>query len=151
MPYSIGEVSEHTGIAASTLRYYDKEGLLPFVERTPGGIRMFSDADLDSLHVIDCLKKTGLSIKDIRRFMDWSREGSSTFGARLEMFRERRTAVRAQMEELQRALDLIEYKCWYYGAAIEAGTDEGLADLPIEQLPEQARPARRRMDDSRSA
>ena len=151
MPYSIGEVSERTGIAASTLRYYDKEGLLPFVGRTPGGIRVFDDADLDSLRVIDCLKKTGLSIREIKQFMDWCREGSATFGNRLAMFRERRDAVQAQMEELQRALDMIEYKCWYYEAALAAGTDDGLADVPADQLPEKARPARRRMDEASAA
>ena len=151
MPYSIGEVSERTGIAASTLRYYDKEGLLPFVGRTPGGIRVFDDADLDSLRVIDCLKKTGMPIKDIKQFMDWCRQGSETFGDRLEMFRERRTAVQAQMDELQRALDMIEYKCWYYEAALAAGTDDGLADVPADRLPERARPARRRMDEELGA
>ena len=83
--------------------------------------------------------------------MDWCREGSETFGDRLEMFRERRDAVQAQMEELQRALDMIEYKCWYYEAALAAGTDDGLADVPADRLPERARPARRRMDEELGA
>ena len=69
MPYTIGQMAEKLGVAPSTLRYYDKEGLLPFVERTAGGIRIFSDGDLETLKIINCLKDTGMQIKDIRNFM----------------------------------------------------------------------------------
>lgn len=61
MFYTVGEMAKHLGVAPSTLRYYDKEGLLPFVERSSGGIRMFKDADFEWLQVIECLKKTGMS------------------------------------------------------------------------------------------
>lgn len=67
MPYTIGEVACKVGITASTLRYYDKEGLLPQVGRTEGGNRAFSDADLETLRMIECLKSTGMPIRDIRR------------------------------------------------------------------------------------
>ena len=69
MPYTIGQMAEKLGVAPSTLRYYDKEGLLPFVERTAGGIRIFSDGDLETLKIINCLKDTGMQIKDIRNFI----------------------------------------------------------------------------------
>ena len=68
MFYTVGEMAKRMGVAASTLRYYDKEGLLPFVERSDGGIRMFKDSDMESLAMIECLKKTGMSIKDIKLF-----------------------------------------------------------------------------------
>lgn len=57
MFYTVGEMAKRMGVAASTLRYYDKEGLLPFVERSDGGIRMFKDSDMESLAMIECLKK----------------------------------------------------------------------------------------------
>ena len=66
MVYTVGEMAKLLGITASTLRYYDKEGLLPFVERSSGGIRMFQESDFEWLQVIGCMKKAGMSIKDIR-------------------------------------------------------------------------------------
>ena len=67
--YTIGQVSELFGLPISTLRYYDKEGLLPFVERSPGGIRLFRETDVEWLNVIGCLKSAGMSIGDIREYI----------------------------------------------------------------------------------
>ena len=72
--YTIGQVSEMFGIPISTLRYYDKQGLFPGLERA-SGIRKFGDRELETLRVIECLKRSGLEIKDIRQFMDWCGEG----------------------------------------------------------------------------
>ena len=83
--YSIGQVSEKFNLPVSTLRYYDKEGLLPNIERS-SGIRKFSDRDLETLNVIECLKKSGLEIKDIRQFIQWCAEGNGTYSKRLELF-----------------------------------------------------------------
>ena len=68
--YSIGEVSEMFDLPVSTLRYYDKEGLFPDMMRV-SGIRKFSDRELETLRVIECLKKSGMEIKDIRQFIEW--------------------------------------------------------------------------------
>ena len=57
MMYTVGEMAKLLGVPASTLRYYDKEGLLPFVERSPGGMRMFQEKDYEWLQIIGCLKK----------------------------------------------------------------------------------------------
>ncbi|HCT16945.1 MAG TPA: MerR family transcriptional regulator, partial [Ruminococcaceae bacterium] len=83
--YSIGQVSEKFSMPVSTLRYYDKEGLFPHMERS-SGIRQFSDRELEALHIIECLKKSGLEIKDIKQFMVWCTEGSSTYPQRHELF-----------------------------------------------------------------
>ena len=64
MRYSIGQVAQKMGLTAHTLRYYDKEGLLPFVKKNSSGLRMFSDEDIDWLVVIECLKGTGMQLKD---------------------------------------------------------------------------------------
>lgn len=121
--YSIKEAAAITGIPTTTLRYYDKEGLLPFIERKESGYRLFSEGDIQMLRVIECLKNTGMSIKDIRQFADWAQEGDASLQQRYEMFLERRRIVEAQMAELQITLDLINHKCWYYETAIAAGTE----------------------------
>ena len=68
MVYTVGEMAKLMGVPASTLRYYDKEGLLPFVERSSGGMRMFQEKDYEWLRIIECLKKTGMPLRDIRAY-----------------------------------------------------------------------------------
>jgi len=69
MTYSIGEVARMLGLTIYTLRYYDKKGLLPNLKRTPSGTRIFVDSDIDTLKVIECLKNTGVPIKEIKNFI----------------------------------------------------------------------------------
>ncbi len=129
--YTIGEVAKKTNISPSTLRYYEKEGLLPSVSRTASGIRKFDDDDLDRLSIIECLKKTGMSIKKIKQFIDWCSEGDSTIQLRYKMFLERREETLRKIEELKQTLEMINYKCWYYETALNAGTTkihESLSD-----------------------
>ena len=132
MYYSIGEVANTTGIAISTLRYYDREGMFPNIERRGGGIRVFSDAEIETIKIIECLKTSGLSIKDITQFLHWCQEGDSSLQKRRDMFHERLEAVKKQMEELQKTMDIIKYKCWYYDTALAAGTEEVPKNMPEE-------------------
>ena len=137
MLYTIRDAAAHVGIAASTLRYYDKEGLLPFVERTSGGIRMFREADIEWLQLIECLKATGMSIKDIKKFIDLYTEGDSTLVPRRDMFYERKQAVEMQMEALQKTLDFIRYKCWFYDTSVAAGSSDIHKNMKSEDIPEE--------------
>ncbi|GER67613.1 MerR family transcriptional regulator [Weizmannia acidilactici] len=123
MRYTIGEVAKITGFSKYTLRYYDKQGLLPFLDRTENGIRIFKDSDLSFLSVISCLKETGMSIKEIREFVKWCMEGDSTLALRLKMFEEHKKAVEEQIKNLQKNLEKINHKIWYYQTALEAGTE----------------------------
>ena len=102
MYYSIGEVANATGIAISTLRYYDREGMFPNIQRSGGGIRVFSDTEIEAMKIIECLKTSGLSIKDITQFLDWCQEGNSSLQKLRDMFYERLKAIKKQMEELQK-------------------------------------------------
>ena len=122
MQYTIGEISKRLDMQPSTLRYYDKEGLMPNVKRTNGGIRIFDDSDYELLTLIECLKRTGMSLKDIKVFIDWTLEGDSSIDKRLELIRKQRDAVLAQMEKLNETLGILDYKCWYYETAQKAGT-----------------------------
>ncbi|MDF2539569.1 MAG: MerR family transcriptional regulator [Herbinix sp.] len=132
MGYSIGTVAEKVGLTAHTVRFYDKEGLLPFVERTPSGQRRFKESDLEWFAVIHCLKNTGMSIKDIKKFIDWCMEGDATLEKRLDMFLHQRELVMAQMAELQMHMDKINCKISYYETAVAAGTEAIHKCLPCE-------------------
>jgi DNA-binding transcriptional MerR regulator len=122
--YSISEVAKELNLTVYTLRYYDKEGLMPFVERTTSGIRLFKESDIDALKVIECLKSTGMPIKKIKNFIDWCSDGDSTLQQRYDMFMERKANVEAQMEELKKTMELIEHKTLYYKTALDAGTED---------------------------
>lgn len=132
--YTIGQVSEMFGLPVSTLRYYDKQGLFPELERT-SGIRKFSDKELEALRIIECLKKSGLEIKDIKQFMDWCTEGSATFAKRKEMFERQLKTVEAEIEHLNKVLNMLKFKCWFYEQSIKDGTDEKVKKLLPDNLP----------------
>ena len=123
MTYSISEVAKELNLTVYALRYYDKEGLIPFVDRTPSGTRLFKESDIEALKIIQCLKSTGMPIKEIKGFIAWCSEGDSTLQQRYDMFLERKVAVEAQLEELNRTMDLINHKCNYYMTALDAGTE----------------------------
>ncbi len=142
MLYTVGETAKILNIASSTLRFYDKEGLLPFVKRSKGGMRVFEEEDFNRFFIIDCLKKSGLTIKEIRRYIDMTLKGDETIGERLEMFEKQREKVLNQMEELKETLDILEYKCQYYKAAKEKGSMEAVKNLFDEKIPEKLRTAK---------
>ena len=140
--YTVVEMAKMLGVPASTLRYYDKEGLLPFVGRSAGGIRMFRESDLEWLRIIGCMKKAGMSLRDIRQYMELVIQGDDTIDARLEMFRRQRKTLETQMAELQHTMDMVNYKCWYYETAQKTGTIDTPKYLPLEQVPEPLRAIR---------
>lgn len=123
MNYTIKQAAEKMGFTVPTLRYYDKEGLLPFVEKKPNGTRVFKDEDFQGLAIITCMKNSGVPIKDIKKYMDLCQEGDSTLRERLEIFLERKEAVEKQLEELNKVMETINHKIWYYETAIKAGTE----------------------------
>ena len=139
MFYTIGDMAQKLNVAPSTLRYYDKEGLLPFVERSSGGIRMFKDEDMEWLRLLGCLKKAGMPLKEIRSFLDWSRQGDATIDRRLDLLEKQRQSVLEQQKQLEDTLLMLDYKRWYYQTAQEAGTCAVHDSLTPEQVPEQFR------------
>lgn len=141
MSYSIKEVADMMGVTTSTLRYYDKEGLLPDVERK-NGIRVFEDKDFKWLRVLNCLKNTNMPIKKIKEYVDLTQKGDSTLNERYQLIKEQKANILAQIEQLNYYLKEIEYKEWYYETAIERGTEKEVesvsspkATLDIDQIP----------------
>lgn len=134
--FTIGQVSKMFNLPISTLRYYDKEGLFPEIERQ-SGIRKFSERELEALCVIECLKKSGLEIKDIKQFMAWCVKGASTYPDRKKLFETRKAIVEAEMVKLQKTLDMLKFKCWYYETAIKDGNEERLNAMTPDKFPKE--------------
>jgi DNA-binding transcriptional MerR regulator len=133
--YTIGQVSKMFELPISTLRYYDKEGLFPNIQRS-SGIRKFSDKEIETLRVIECLKKSGMEIKDIKNFMVWSEMGSETYPERKELFVKQKKAVESEIHKLEKVLSMLKYKCWYYDQAIKDGTEDRIFAMLPDKLPE---------------
>ena len=132
--YTIGQVSEMFDIPVSTLRYYDKQGLFPHMERT-SGIRKFGDSELEALKLIECLKRSGLEIREIRQFMEWVAEGPSTYPQRKELIERTRERVEWEQASLQRVHDMLTFKSWYYEQAIADGNEDRVLSMIPNALP----------------
>ena len=138
--YSIGQVAEMFGLPISTLRYYDKQGLFPNMKRV-SGIRKFSDTKIEALRVIECLKKSGLEIKDIKQFVDWCVEGASTYPQRKALFEKQRKRLEAELIHMNKVLDMLKFKCWYYEQATRDGGEDQVKGMIPNGLPEDVRKA----------
>lgn len=134
--YSIGEISKMFQLPISTLRYYDKEGLFPHLKRV-NGVRQFSESEIETLRVIDCLKRSGLEIKDIKEYMSLCSLGNTTLKQRKEIFEKQKEEVLQKMEKLQKVLSMLNYKCWYYDQAIEKNDEAYVQALSFNQFPPQ--------------
>ncbi len=135
MGYSIGEVAKKTGLTTHTLRYYEKEGLLPFVHKSSSGLRVFSDNDLGWLAMIECLKDTGMPLKGIKQYIDWFAAGDTTLPQRLQMFQTHRHHVQEQIKQYQNNLKKLDFKIKLYEKAVELGNfDQAMQDPEIEKL-----------------
>lgn len=116
MTYTIKEVSELFDLSIYTLRYYDKQGLLPFVSKNKSGYREFTDADLGFIHTICCLKNTGMLIKDIRTYITYCMEGTATIEKREQLLSKHREQVLQEISHLESNLKEINRKLDVYTA-----------------------------------
>ena len=123
--YNIGEVSKMFNLPISTLHYYDREGLFPNLNRSESGARRFDDGTVETLRLIECLKKTG----------------TATYGKRKEMFAKQKETVEAEIEHLKKVLDMINFKCWYYDTAIADGNEDRLKNLSPDDMPPEIKAA----------
>lgn len=132
--YTIGKVSEMFHLPISTLRYYDKEGLFPDMQRQSGK-RLFGEREIETLRLIECLKESGLEISEIKLFIGWCAEGPSTYEKRKEFFENRKKAVEEEIEALKKTLNMLSFKCWYYEKAIDDGNEDSLKAMLPDKLP----------------
>jgi len=114
--YSIKQVSDRTSLPTYTLRYYEKEGLLPNINRSAGGSRRFSDDDLEALELICCLKSTGMPIKKIKEFVELSALGGQTLKERCEILYEHKRSVEEQIKAMEKHLAKVKCKIECFSA-----------------------------------
>lgn len=114
MEYTIKQVAERMQLTPSTLRFYDKEGLMPLLKRSDSGIRKYSETDLSWLELVCCLKNSGMQLDEIKQFMLLCLQGSSTSEQRKEILEQHKASILEQMEVLNRSLGIINYKLEHY-------------------------------------
>ena len=90
---------------------------------------------MEALRIIECLKASGLEIKDIKQFIDWVSEGSASYGKRKELFESRKAAVEAEIKQMEKTLALLKFKCWYYETAMADGNEDNLSAMMPDKLP----------------
>jgi DNA-binding transcriptional MerR regulator len=111
----VGEAAQRVGLTTHTLRWYEQEGLVEPVGRDSAGHRRYTQQDLDWLVLLTRLRRTGMPVRDMRRYAELARLGDSTLGARRRLFEEHRDRVLARMAELEEDLKVLNYKIDMYG------------------------------------
>ena len=112
--YSISEAAAEFNIPESTIRYYDKKGLLPLIERDEAGRRLFSEDQIALLRTVICLKNTHMPISGIKQYIDWVVEGENTINLRLEMMKDHKAAVLDEISLMTESLKGIDEKITRY-------------------------------------
>ncbi|HEX2355961.1 MAG TPA: MerR family transcriptional regulator [Micromonosporaceae bacterium] len=113
--YSVGEAAARVGLSTYTLRWYEQEGLVSPVERDSAGRRRYTDQDLDWLVLLTKLRRTGMTVRDMRRYAELARLGDESLGARRRLFEEHRDRVLARIADLEEDLKALNYKIDLYG------------------------------------
>ena len=136
MNYTIKKVSEMTGLSIPTIRYYDKEGLLPDLQRKESGYRIFSDRDLEAIDLIGCFKESGLTIQEIRHFMSLVRQGDVTLDERLAIYQTHIARLEEKLAAVQNALEHSRRTLAFYEIAAKTGSEETAKDLYLARYEE---------------
>ena len=134
--YTIGDAAAELDMPASTIRFYEKNGLIPNQQRTSDGRRLFDEDDLEWMRFVERLKVSGMPIKEIREYIQLYLQGDATIEERRRIVYERRDAIDEQLTQLKLARDFIDYKCWFYDVARESGTCDTPRTMPDEDLPD---------------
>ncbi|MET8859428.1 MerR family transcriptional regulator [Streptomyces sp. NPDC004579] len=122
--YTISEVVAFTGLSAHTLRWYERIGLMPHIDRSHTGQRRYSNRDLDWLGLVGKLRLTGMPVADMVRYAEMVRAGDHTYSERYELLEATRRDVRARIAELQDTLAVLDGKIGFYGDAGRALASE---------------------------
>ena len=122
--FTIGEVSAETGLSIDSLRWFEREGLFPAIRRNAGGQRRFSESDVERISLMLCLRRTGMPVRDMRRFIELLQGGEETHSERLELLLAQRARIFAEQERLVEDLSVVEHKVAYYtGQVAKAPSD----------------------------
>ncbi|AIQ14556.1 MerR family transcriptional regulator [Paenibacillus durus] len=114
MQYTIGQVAEKSNLSIHTLRYYEKEGILPFIKRNESGIRIYEDEHIEWLKFICCLRETGMSISQLKEFVELTVQGDATTEERIQMLELQKKTVQDQVNTLMSYIGMIDFKIDMY-------------------------------------
>ena len=112
--FTIKQISEKTNLTEHTIRYYDREGLIPLITRTKSGIRQFSEDDLEWINLICCLRNSGMPLQEIKEFMQLCLKGKDSLEERRELLIRHRTRIQEQMANLDNSLNIVNFKIEHY-------------------------------------
>ncbi|MFA9377473.1 MAG: MerR family transcriptional regulator [Lachnotalea sp.] len=114
MEYTIKQVSEQTSLSIYTIRYYDKEGLFPLIKRSESGIRKFTENDIKWIDLICCLKNSGMSLENIKKFMQCCLKGKKCVEERKIILEAHKENIQKQIEQLNKSMEIVNYKLEHY-------------------------------------
>lgn len=137
MEYFISDISKMFNLSISTIRYYDTLGLLKTLKKNNSGVRVFTENEIETLRMIEYLKKSGMKLHEIKEFIDWCALGDETLEKRLNLFKKQKIKVQEEINKLEETLNLIKYKEWYYTQAVNDKTEQNLKNMDITKLPEE--------------
>ena len=126
MNYNIKQVADKTGLSEATLRYYDKEGLFPDLERKNSGYRTFSERELEQIRYIERFKTAGSEIREIKEYFDLIKRGDETLKERYDIMIKHREILEKKKEAILHSISVVDKKIDYYARAVEKGTEEGV-------------------------
>lgn len=118
---TIKEVSEKYGVTQDTLRYYERVGMIPRVTRTAGGIRDYTEKDLEWVELAVCMRNAGLPVEAMIEYVKLSQIGDSTFGERMQLLKRQREVLMGQKRQMEETLERLNFKISLYEAAMETG------------------------------
>lgn len=124
MSYSIKEASEKLQLPSHTIRFYEKEGLLPSIQRDRHGNRIFEDSDLDWIALMTCFRTTGMTVASLKQMVHLAMEGDATLPQRKAILEQYKLDLQKRQHELDRAMEVVDYKLSVYTARMAADNGE---------------------------
>ena len=121
---TISEISKRCNVSPDTLRYYEKVGLLSYVNRTPGGIRNYSEQDCMQVEFVKCMRSAGLSIEVLQKYFELFKRGKRTLKARRDLLAKERENLQMRFKELQDTIKRLDYKISVYDKALKSKSKE---------------------------
>ena len=131
--YTVKEMAEKMGLTTYAVRYYDNAGLIPEVGRSSGNSRLFSDYNLAWLKIVHCLRSTGLPVTEVRRYIQMCREGDSTIPERAALITAQERKLKAQLDELNRQMEVLQYKKHYYEGLLAGKTKDKCNPVNLQE------------------
>jgi MerR family transcriptional regulator, aldehyde-responsive regulator len=129
MGYTIKEASERLDLPPHTIRFYEKEGLLPFIQRDQHGYRIFEQKDLDWIVLMTCFRTTGMTVAALKQIVDLAIQGDGTLPQRKAILEEHKLVLQKRQLELDKAFEAVNHKLTIYDSRQKAGSDKKLVSM----------------------